>query len=319
MLELNTHLARALTYVPASNRLTLYALDGNRATPLASETPHELVLVASCGAHIACAFHEGEKNEFLRPGVVELRNWQDLSVITRIALPRVWFQSMALAPDATLIAIASTAENTLLMSTRDGRLIADIPGGEYITGLGFDRMSQRLSGLSTGQGGGYIGLTCQSGSEWTSETLPTPPKGKPSWPLADTFGHTAFSPDATRLCASVYQICDPPGGWWADILCYGSETKELSWVATLDGSTVGQQRSRTDKTLMPPSISFSVDGKRLFAGPIMDVVAEIDANDGRLTTLHELGFSDGIRSLLDPATARLWIERPNGVLIAKSL
>jgi hypothetical protein len=28
------------------------------------------------------------------------------------------------------------------------------------------------------------------------------------------------------------------------------------------------------------------------------------------------GFSDAIRSRLDPATARLWIERPNGVLIA---
>jgi hypothetical protein len=124
VLELNPHLARALTYAPASNRLTLYALDGDRATPLASETPPKLVLVASCGAHIACAFHEGEKNEILRPGVVELRNWQDLAVITRIALDRVWFQSMALAPDATLIAIASTAENTLLMSTRDGKLIA---------------------------------------------------------------------------------------------------------------------------------------------------------------------------------------------------
>jgi hypothetical protein len=318
VLELNPHLARALTYVAASNRLTLYALDGECATPLASETPHQLVLVASCGAHIACAFHEGEKDEILRPGVVELRNWQNLAVITRIALPRVWFQSMALAPDATLIAIASTAENTLLMSTRDGKLIADIPGGEYITGLGFDQTSQRLAGLSTGQGSGYIGLTCQSGSEWTPERLPTPPKGKPSWPLADTFGHTAFSPDTARLCASVYHACDPPRGWWADILCYGSE-KELCWVATLDGSTVGQQRRRTDETLMPPSISFSVDGKRLFAGPIMDVVAEIDANDGRLTTLHELGFSDGIRLRLDPATARLWIERPNGVLIAKSL
>jgi len=142
VLELNPHLARALTYAPASNRLTLYALDGDRATPLASETPPKLVLVASCGAHIACAFHEGEKNEILRPGVVELRNWQDLAVITRIALDRVWFQSMALAPDATLIAIASTAENTLLMSTRDGKLIADIPGGEYITGLGFDQTSK---------------------------------------------------------------------------------------------------------------------------------------------------------------------------------
>ena len=319
MLELNPHLARALTYVPASNRLTLYALDGECATPLASEAPHQLVLVASCGAHIACAFHEGERNEILRPGVVELRNWQDLAVITRFALPRVWFQSMALAPDATLIAIASTAENTLLMSTWDGTVIADIPGGEYITGLGFDQTSQRLSSLSTGQGGGYIGLTSQSGSEWTPETLPTPPKGKPSWHLADTVGHTTFSPDTTRLCASVYQDFDPPVGWWADILCYGSDTKELCWVATLDGSTVGQQRRRTDKRLMPPSISFSVDGKRLFAGPIADVVAEIDANDGRLTTLHELGFSDGIRSRLDSATARLWIERPKGVLIAKSL
>src|SRR5262249_61326125 len=71
------------------------------------------------------------------------------------ALPIFWFQSMALAPDATFIAIASTAENTLLMSTWDGTVIADIPGGEYITGLGFDQTSQRLSSLSTGQGGGY--------------------------------------------------------------------------------------------------------------------------------------------------------------------
>jgi hypothetical protein len=142
----------------------------------------------------------------------------------------------------------------------------------YPPPLGFDQTSQRLSGLSTGQGGGYIGLTRQSGSEWTPETLPTPEGQAILAPRRRIRPHRLF----TRRHAPL-RFC------------------------------------------LPGVRPASVDGKRLFAGPIMDVVAEIVANDGRLTTHHELGFSDGIRSRLDLATARLWIERPNGGLIAKSL
>lgn len=167
-------------------------------------------------------------------GNMEFASWDDPLTAEQIQLegPARWWQDGAFSGDARYLALSDDWEQLQLLDRATGQVgIADT-GATVTMGLVFSPDSQILAAVSTGQGGGYIGLWRYDPA--TLELRCTQmdrqgvvPDSRPG-DLADTSGCLAFSPDG-RLLAAVLTA------WWlpTELTLYEVASARVLWQLPL--------------------------------------------------------------------------------------
>ena len=289
------------------NQIIEYNLENQNAVKT-REYIHKYKIEFSCTNkdYIVLA-HRYDSEDFLAPGVIELRNWSDFSLANKFEIEKVWFQSISISDDSNWIAFSSTAENINLLDTRSGELTFKVEAGEFVSGITFAPGSQMLSAISTFQGAGYINLLTQQDNKWISHEIEPKSIDSVSADFSSVFGSTSFRADSQKLisCISHSEYCEDKT-WWADIQIIDIQSLEIEQEIYIDQKfTKGLARSGNESAYQPNAF-YLPDQKHILVGCLKEKCLLFNSETGNCIEKYQMALIEGYRIYLEPNANRVW-------------
>jgi WD40 repeat protein len=283
------------------------------------------VTSAPDGQVFALKYTNPQKQKYTDPCMIELRSWEDLSLVKTITIPQAFgpFWSIASSPDGRWLVVATgNPERLFLFDRHTGKVMSHHAlWGCVTSGLTFDPTSTFVAGYNGHGNWGHLMLWRLTAAEsWfpRMEERPHDQAQKPdeilgshalnlehweldrtgiAWPkydLADTIGTTVFSPDSHlvvfRLISSYNTPC-------IDFVAYEVPSGKQRWCI---------QRESTDGS--GEYFTFTPDGQHVLICGQDNNLSMYRASDGMLQYYFPSGLHEPIRALaFDHDSTTLWL------------
>ena len=248
--------------------------------------------------------------------VIELRRWDDLTLVAEIVCPTEGEAGLAaidLSPDGRWIAVADDCERVHLIDRASGTLVATTNAGERTYCVRFDPSSGLLATAWSFQGGGMIRI----GKIGDGELIPVVELNRSDRRtsgkrFADTLVHLDFSLDGGSLAlfetSAIYHDARPRG-WRGDVVLYETGTWKERWKASVDAKATGDKRSLAKaghEMGFLTEVRFLI-GETLACGATQGNVLFFRASDGKLVRRVQVHQEAPVVSLaLNPRGTFVW-------------
>jgi hypothetical protein len=182
---------------------------------------------------------------------IELRRWDDLQVVSKVACAtrqeQQGWQAIDLSPDGSWLAVADCCEQVRLIDRTTGKVVSTQEAGERTHCVRFDPSSRVLATACSFQAGGFVRIDrIEAGHLVPVAKLDRSNRKTAGNRFVDTLVHLAFSSDGGSLAlfeTSAIHQDDRPSGWRGDVVLYEAGSWALRWMASVDAETTGDKQS----------------------------------------------------------------------------
>jgi len=248
--------------------------------------------------------------------VIELRRWDDLTLVAEIVCPTQGEGGLAaidVSPDGRWIAVADACERVHLIDRASGSPVTTTNAGERTYCVRFSASSDLLAAACSYQGGGMVRIDKISEGELIPvielNRSDTRTSGKR---FVDTLVHMDFSPNGGSLAlfetSAIYHDARPRG-WRGDVVLYEAGTWTQRWKASVDAKATGDKRSLAKaghEMGFLTEVRF-LNGETLACGATQGHVLFFSASDGKLMREVQVHPEAPVVSLaVDPRGSFVW-------------
>ncbi len=236
--------------------------------------------------------HDGDVIAVTTPkNVIELRRWNDLTLVAEIVCPTERASGLAaidVSPDGRWIAVADDCEQVHLIDQASATLVATTDAGERTCCVRLDPASCLLATACSYQGGGMVRIhEIRDGQFIPVIELSRSDSRTPGKFFVDTLVHLDFTPDGGSLAlfetSAIFHDARPRG-WRGDVVIYETATWKQRWKASIDAKVTGDTRSLTKaghEMGFLTEVRF-LNGEILACGATQGHVLFLRASDGML-------------------------------------
>jgi hypothetical protein len=277
------------------------------------QTPHAEMrdlAIDPAGGSIAVASEAGE---------IELRGWEELSVLRRVPLPGgTGATALDFSPEGRFMAVAGRDERLRLVETATGRVRSTVAAPEWVGCVRFSPDGSRLASACSSQGGGEVRLdrVAESGSLRLLHRLSRSRVDTPAADFVDELISLAFTPDGKGLALfeTTWLEAGKPAGWRGNVVMFDAETGDPRWKTPIDGELTGDW-STLAAAGHPHGFftQLAVVGDEVLCGATAGVLVVLDVSTGERVRRIQLATPESVTGLaFDPQQEALWALLPEG-------